>query len=365
MSRGGNPLIISKMSNSHRVKNAFSNPLPPPPTDWNFCSGEAPKKKSKKIEFSERVDDFLLNIRGMCVSVIIALAVTGLICIILAGNVVTPWRFAIGEPRDYLAEFSEVFSSKHVFVSDHAPSAKRFLASLLNSGDFFPRNKIVNHRAQAEVPARTHYASISSSLLWQWEGEVFWDRYGQYGCRSLGAHLTRWRTSGINYRWFDSKFEVADIFPPFLVDSTSNFDGEIGAQGSMVSEIDNADNILHCLGRSCRLSNMALHCFGLFSGSLDRLSQFLSLIRIHQELEKADYDKSSTKPDDMPIVRRLIIAILGILVGFLLCLGGWECFDHQRRSLGTALVGSGGLLVASGLLLYWLTAFTCTWRWWL
>jgi hypothetical protein len=43
----------------------------------------------------------------------------------------------------------------------------------------------------------------------------------------------------------------------------------------------------------------------------------------------------------MPVVRRLFLAIFGLLCGFLFCVWGSEHFDYKRRLLGPALIGCG------------------------
>lgn len=63
------------------------------------------------------------------------------------------------------------------------------------------------------------------------------------------------------------------------------------------------------------------------------------------------------------IIRRFIISILGISIGFGLSLRGYQHFDRQRRLLGASLVAIGSLFTGSGILLFWITGFSWSWNW--
>jgi hypothetical protein len=57
------------------------------------------------------------------------------------------------------------------------------------------------------------------------------------------------------------------------------------------------------------------------------------------------------------------LAILSVFFGFLLSLFGWQKFDYKRRLLGSALVTTGGLIGGAGILLWYITNYSWSWRW--
>src|SRR5260221_481295 len=80
-------------------------------------------------------------------------------------------------------------------------------------------------------------------------------------------------------------------------------------------------------------------------------------------IDRTTDDNAESEFDEVPIICRFILAILGVLCGFFLSLLGWNCFDNKRRLLGAALVSTGWPLGALGFLLLWLTSFPSTWHW--
>lgn len=66
-----------------------------------------------------------------------------------------------------------------------------------------------------------------------------------------------------------------------------------------------------------------------------------------------------------PVLRRAIVALIGLLGGFALCLQGWDRFDHRRLWQGLAFVAGGWILGIGGLALLRLSAYPSTWSWWL
>jgi hypothetical protein len=73
--------------------------------------------------------------------------------------------------------------------------------------------------------------------------------------------------------------------------------------------------------------------------------------------------KTWYKNHNIPIIRRLFQAIVGLLIGLGLSFWGWLNLYNKRRILGASLVGSGWLLGGLGLALLWLTSFSFTWEW--
>jgi hypothetical protein len=70
-------------------------------------------------------------------------------------------------------------------------------------------------------------------------------------------------------------------------------------------------------------------------------------------------------PDEPPRLRRALLAVLGLLAAFALCLRGWDRLDQRRHWRGCALVLGGWLLGVAALSLLQLNADPQTWDWWL
>jgi hypothetical protein len=95
---------------------------------------------------------------------------------------------------------------------------------------------------------------------------------------------------------------------------------------------------------------------GLFSGSKSK-PQKIGLNADAYKLEKCNNDQEPAEKQRIPIIRRLVEAILGFLIGLSLCFCGWLSLYYKRRILGATLVGGGWLLGALALGLFWLTRF--------
>jgi hypothetical protein len=85
----------------------------------------------------------------------------------------------------------------------------------------------------------------------------------------------------------------------------------------------------------------------------------------HADLDTADQHQSASKEHQPPIGRRFLVALASLLLTLSISSWGWKNFDHQRRLLGAAAIGSGLLLGCAGLGLWWATGFPSTWGWWL
>lgn len=68
---------------------------------------------------------------------------------------------------------------------------------------------------------------------------------------------------------------------------------------------------------------------------------------------------------DAPLLRRSVVAVLGLLGAFALSLRGWHRFERRRRWQGVGLVCCGGLLGVGALSLLRLSECPQTWHWWL
>lgn len=75
----------------------------------------------------------------------------------------------------------------------------------------------------------------------------------------------------------------------------------------------------------------------------------------------ASFD-GSTEP---PLLRRAVIAVLGLVGAFALTLRGWDSIDRNHRLYGAALIAGGWLLALAGFSLLRLTDQPSTWSWWL
>lgn len=75
----------------------------------------------------------------------------------------------------------------------------------------------------------------------------------------------------------------------------------------------------------------------------------------------ASFDGSA----EPPLLRRAVIAVLGLLGAFVLTLRGWDSIDRRRRLHGVAMIASGWLLALAGFALLRLTDQPSTWSWWL
>jgi hypothetical protein len=60
-----------------------------------------------------------------------------------------------------------------------------------------------------------------------------------------------------------------------------------------------------------------------------------------------------------------VLAIGGLLAGFLLCLLGWEQIDRRRRWQGAMCIAGGWLLGAATLLLLRVSTTPQAWDWWI
>lgn len=97
----------------------------------------------------------------------------------------------------------------------------------------------------------------------------------------------------------------------------------------------------------------------------DGLSESVGLKTEDHELKKSDSREDSGQLNKMPIVRRLLLAVIGLCGGFLVSVAGWKYLDDERGIFGASLICGGWFFGGLGLGLLWLTNFDSTWGWWL
>jgi len=292
------------------------------------------------------------------------LAVTGLIYVVLSCDVVAD-HFAVGIPSNPLAELGLMLVPENVFVGYQPPNTESLRCPFFRYSNFAIWNESIDCSGENRYLARAYDTSIFNYIFRERESKFLRNRYLQNISSDSDRDISGWSIPIVYKAWscFKPKVFLARS-PSFLKNMyVSHYDREVGANYRLVSRFDSFGYFFHCVRRPRSFPDMALHGFSLFSRGFDRLSQFFSLVGIHQELQKSDENESASEPHDMPIIRRFIVAIFGLLCGFLLCLQGWNSLDHQRRLLGAALVCSGCLLAGGGLLLFWLTNFPRTWAW--
>ena len=97
-----------------------------------------------------------------------------------------------------------------------------------------------------------------------------------------------------------------------------------------------------------------------------RINTSLQLTTLPPTYKSQNYScskKKTSKPNEPPVLRRLLLMIFSILFGLCLAFWGGDCLDHKRRLLGSALIGFGFLLLGGGLFLWWITFYPKTWGW--
>src|SRR6266404_2267056 len=342
-------------------------------------------------------------------------SVTGLwlACIIVAIVVVAPSRFSISKPCIQVAKLCVLRFAKDIFVGKNPPSVQTFppLLAALNPFHFGIVHKVFDHWTNCDVLTRADDGGPLHDIG-KGEREIFWQRDWQYRRICSERNFMGGRKPGIDHGRDGLKFQVlrsllidrttddnADIRTHLLAygrDASSSslrancnllgnrfhgggcslglFDGllhRLGLlKGSLGTSTDMAGDFFHCRGRAVCFRDGAFHSFGLLASSFHGLPQSSSLKAKDNQLEKPNSsknpcndDKVKSEFDEVPIICRFILAILGVLCGFFLSLLGWNCFDNKRRLLGAALVSTGWPLGALGFLLLWLTSFPSTWHW--
>ena len=94
--------------------------------------------------------------------------------------------------------------------------------------------------------------------------------------------------------------------------------------------------------------------FELYKRSLSYISGFLAcferqpqkkgLYADSHELQKGNDDHEKTENERIPIIRRLVEAVFGLLGGLSLSFLSWSNLYNNRRVFGAALLGCGWLL---------------------
>src|SRR4029077_5039431 len=136
-------------------------------------------------------------------------------------------------------------------------------------------------------------------------------------------------------------------------------DSEIGAHNHLISGFDCLGDSFHCVGGTLSFFDVAIHCARLVGASVYRIPQFDGLVPVNTQLSKSNQGERASDSYRPPFVRRFFLAVGGFLSYFVFVFWGLKCFDHQRRLLGSALIG--WLLGGLELLLLWPTHFLWSW----
>ena len=80
---------------------------------------------------------------------------------------------------------------------------------------------------------------------------------------------------------------------------------------------------------------------------------------------KCEKGKGNRRYNYPPLMRRLIVLLLGVGLGGWVSVVGWDNFYDKRRRFGAALICIGTVLTALGLSLWVLVLFPSTWGWYL
>ncbi len=68
---------------------------------------------------------------------------------------------------------------------------------------------------------------------------------------------------------------------------------------------------------------------------------------------------------ELIFIRRLLIALGGIVLCVIISRFGWNAFDSNRRFFGVALLILAFLVACGGQVIFLLSAYRWTWGWWL
>lgn len=283
-----------------------------------------------------------------------------LVHVVLAGNVI-PVNCPVRKPEQPLGKSGRVVTAEDVVICHDSPNSQCAADALLNVGNIYVRNELFDDSGKHVVlVGSSDGGSINSADFWQW----ICKRFCISGGHNLGGNsypnITSRRRAGIYQTRFPLKFNP---FRSVLVNSGSYHYGQVRTHDGLIPTLNDSSYLLHRICGTRGFPNVALHRLRLFSSSFHGFSQFLCLIGVHKQLKESDQGENAAEPNQMPIIRRFLLALFSLFFGFLLSLRGWQYFDGKRRLLGAALVGSGALLGGAGLLLYWLTLFPRTWVW--
>jgi len=291
------------------------------------------------------------------------LFVSVLIAVVLACNVIAHHRLSIKLPSEYLTEFREVLSAKHVFVVHDTPYAKSLRIPLFYTANLIPRNRVFDSRAYHVLLVRANRSGIGSFFFGERKLEFFRNWYWENGRCFFEGNFSCGCITGVSNEWFSFKPEVIKVLSVLLVNGTADDYSQISAQCRLVSEVNYLDYIFHRISRSSRFPNMPIHRFALLDSALNGLAQFYGLVDINQQLQERDERKRCCQVNDMPIIRRFIVAILSLTCGFFGSLYGWGYLNHKRRLIGAAMIAANLFVACAGLTLFWLTNFTWSWCW--
>lgn len=170
-----------------------------------------------------------------------------------------------------------------------------------------------------------------------WKREIIWQREGE--------NINNCRMRDVSGR------SVAIV---------GNFVSDIGPNGcgETLNKVRLDGNIGTQLSPCC-----IFYPLNQLSGSSPKFTIINNQSGRNENQETIKYRKKKIENNEFPIIRRSLLAVFSALLGLDLCLFGWDNFDGERRVLGAALLGLGGLVAFAGLGLVWLTQFTWSWGW--
>src|SRR6266404_1084358 len=282
------------------------------------------------------------------VCAILALAVTGLVAVVLAVKVGAEDLGAT--PENYVPKLGEVASAKNIVIRHHPPHIERPLRGLLDSRNFSIGNKFLHYGTNDGILVWANQAGSTNSSRKR-ESKIVWGRNWENVCCDLEIDVAGIAIAVILNNRIASEFKVyLSHAAPLLKGGFSNKNIEIRANDRLVPDLDDACNAFHRSSGSRGFSNVALHRLGLLARSFNRFSQLPGLVAVYEQLENGYKQREPYHP---PLILRFCLSVLALTFGFGLNIAGWDCFYNQRRLLGATLIGVG-LLLGGGSLLFWL-----------
>lgn len=274
---------------------------------------------------------------------------------------------AVEKPIKNLTESSRVRLLKNVFVTNDSPYVQRLpTGGSPDRIDFIVSKNLVNYGKHSHSLLGPKNCA-SNRFTWEGESEILWQGGWQYGGLSSKANFVRRCVSGIQHCRLPRELSISG---PILIERGAHFNTDIGPHllGTSFSSngytfhanfsagTDALGSFFHGGGQSGSLPDGTFHGLRLVRSSLYGLAQTSSLQakddrlnQGHQSKEPGGDDQPKSEFDQVPIVRRFIFAVFGLLDGFFLSLRGWQLFDNKRRLLGAALIGIGWVLGRLGL----------------
>lgn len=313
-------------------------------------------------------------------------ALTALIGIVVVGSVHAHPRFTVLQTIKALGELHKSLNAKRIFVCDDSPHIYSLANPRLQLFNFNIRVKFGNGGRQDFMHPRADNANAAMrGYVWQREIEVVrkW-HLKDIGSRSENDFIG-WGAAIIqqSHAWLESPRLCASLRHHTIeynrqIRTALKFGYNLlpigycfGYPNAFLHALNicchGFGNSFHCAGRPSGLANGIGHIGSLVAGDFIHfpygLPQAASLHAEHDQLKHADKNQSPREPNQPRVGRRFLLVLCGVLGGFFLSLRGWDCFDNQRKSFGSALIGIGWLVAAGGFVLWWLSSFPWSWSW--